>query len=295
MNAPLLSVIIPTCNRPQLLTRCLNSLSPETQCLSDAGVYEVIVSDDSITPSPTPPWVRWIAGPRLGPAANRNRGAHFANGTWLVFIDDDCFAATDYLHTLCYLAQSDQFEVIEGKTCIPQKRDSPFYHGVENVSGNCFWSCNLAINRRTFERLGGFDEDFLEAGGEDMELAYRIRQNQLKTVFAPKALVYHPMYPHTTKSFLHRIWLMRWHRLYLLKTNASVPTSASKIRILWKTLTNEIKRMLLSSWKSLQSIHQKNWKTTLFEIFWTGFTAPVLLPYLLYWELKFRKRCTKFN
>ena len=57
---------------------------------------EVIVSDDSkqciakelIQEKYS--WVKWIEGPKKGPAANRNNGAKYATGDWFIFIDDDC-------------------------------------------------------------------------------------------------------------------------------------------------------------------------------------------------------------
>ena len=51
------------------------------------------------------------------------------------------------------------------------RTDHPLEEIVENVTGDLLWSCNLAIRHDLFERLGGFNEDFLEAGGEDVEFA----------------------------------------------------------------------------------------------------------------------------
>ena len=91
----MLSVIIPTCNRNDLLGKCLDCLSPNIQTLS-ASSYEVIVTDDSKQHQAKQfveenyGWVKWIAGPQRGPAENRNNGAKNANGEWLIFIDDDC-------------------------------------------------------------------------------------------------------------------------------------------------------------------------------------------------------------
>ena len=41
-----LSVIIPTCNRNDLLRKCLNNLIPDFQSI-DSSKYEIIVTDDS--------------------------------------------------------------------------------------------------------------------------------------------------------------------------------------------------------------------------------------------------------
>ncbi|MFX6040373.1 glycosyltransferase family A protein, partial [Acinetobacter baumannii] len=67
------SVIIPTCNRTELLDTCLSLLQLQELAVD----YEVIVSDDSNTNSTRLlinnkyPYVIWIQGPQQGPAANR--------------------------------------------------------------------------------------------------------------------------------------------------------------------------------------------------------------------------------
>ena len=85
------SVIIPTFHRIDLLSVCLERLSPEKQnFLSE--YYEVIVTDDGreITAEKMVeelfPWVKWVKGPCKGPAANRNYGASVSQGDYLVFI-----------------------------------------------------------------------------------------------------------------------------------------------------------------------------------------------------------------
>jgi glycosyltransferase involved in cell wall biosynthesis len=94
-DIPLFSVIIPTYHRNDLLAKCLDCLAPGVQTLP-ADQYEVIVSDDGYESTAQEmiqqnyPWVKWVAGFRKGPAANRNNGAKYATGEWLAFTDDDC-------------------------------------------------------------------------------------------------------------------------------------------------------------------------------------------------------------
>ena len=87
------SVIVPTCNRNDLLAKCLELLNPANQTIKE--VYEVIVTDDSKNNVAKAliedifTWAKWVEGPKRGPAANRNNGAKDAKGDWLIFIDDD--------------------------------------------------------------------------------------------------------------------------------------------------------------------------------------------------------------
>jgi glycosyltransferase involved in cell wall biosynthesis len=98
----LISVVIPTRHRNKALAECLQRLAPGVQTLPADG-YEVIVTDDgSVTTAEVLvrerfPWARWTAGPRRGPAANRNHGASVARGDCLAFTDDDCLPSPGWL------------------------------------------------------------------------------------------------------------------------------------------------------------------------------------------------------
>ena len=168
---PKLSVVIPTCHRHDLLARCLESLDQKRQALPP-GTYEIVVSDDARGETAEGliqarfPLVRWVQGPARGPAANRNCGARAALGDWVAFIDDDCVASPEWIGALLRVIQGDgAVDVIEGRTVMPDKIDNPFYHGVENIDGGAYWSCNLAFQRQRFLSIGGFDEDFFLRGG----------------------------------------------------------------------------------------------------------------------------------
>lgn len=191
------SIIIPTCNRNDLLAECLHLLSPEVQ---QAGSdYEIIVTDDSkdniaqVLINESYPWVRWVAGPKRGPAANRNNGAKNAQGEWLIFIDDDCLPdqklMSVYINSIS--TYPDTF-VFEG--CI--KADRPKMNFVEespvNEHGGYLWSCNFMIHKQMFEKVGGFEETFPFPAMEDVELDYRIRKQGNKVQFLKDAFVIHP-------------------------------------------------------------------------------------------------------
>ncbi|HEY9870609.1 MAG TPA: glycosyltransferase [Candidatus Obscuribacterales bacterium] len=294
-----ISVVIPTYNRPDLLARCLECLTPDVQGLA-ADAYEVIVTDDGpgdVTRTMIGsrfPWAKWIAGPRRGPAANRNNGAKAASGEWLAFVDDDCLPQPGWLASIQEAAREEGVEVIEGKTVIPEKVDNPFLQGVENLTGGVFWSCNLAVRRETFLKLGGFDEDFLEAGGEDMEFAWRIQQRNLKAKFCPEALVFHPVRPASLKTLIWRVRLSRWILLYYHKTSQAVPLSESSFKAAWSVaarLLSDFPRQVGHFYlKHLPSTWRTGWRTSLFNHVWGILTFPLLVPYMMMWELRFRRQ-----
>lgn len=279
----LISVIIPTCHRDDLLAACLARFASHAQTLTVEN-YEVIVSDDGSRTTARElvvekfPWVKWTAGPKRGPAANRNHGASLATGEWLAFVDDDCEPDSGWLKAIT--KKMSDADVVEGKTICPAKRDTPFEEHVENLTGGVLWSCNFAIRRDVFRRLGGFDEDFLEAGGEDMELAWRIRRNGLRVAFAPDAIVFHPPRKLTWPMLWRRAtWQQRWSLLYRIKTGARTPFAIGACADLLRTTLHLLTRFDRGTWRAQFFRQVMKWAT-----------FPLVLPYLAFWNARFRKR-----
>jgi GT2 family glycosyltransferase len=192
------SIIIPTYHRNDQLEACLDCLATSKQSLSQAQ-YEVIVSDDGIDTTARDlvhdkyPWVKWVDGPRKGPAANRNNGAAHASGTWLVFADDDCLPEREWLLSYASAIVSDIL-VYEGKTTCKAGVDSPMQHSPVNEDGGFLWSCNMMIQRKFFlQELVGFDENFPYPQMEDVDLRERIKKTDCPHIrFVKDAVVDHP-------------------------------------------------------------------------------------------------------
>lgn len=98
-----ISVIIPTCNRPQLLQRAIGSVYAQDlmdrehgSLERDQSIVEVIIiinGNDTITqPSLlnlTYPNLTILSTPEAGAANARNIGVNAASGEWIAFLDDD--------------------------------------------------------------------------------------------------------------------------------------------------------------------------------------------------------------
>ena len=87
----MISVIIPTARRPQLLMRAVNSVL--AQSMSDLEVVVVIDGPDpettQILSGVADHRFRFIQNPRsLGSAEARNVGVAAARGEWMAFLDD---------------------------------------------------------------------------------------------------------------------------------------------------------------------------------------------------------------
>lgn len=193
-----ISVVIPTHDRPAGLTRLLGALSRQS---IDGERFEVIVVDDG-SAAPVQ-----ISGKGLnlrvvrhqqprGPAAARNSGWRGAATPIVAFVDDDCAPAEGWLEAMLGAAgAAGRQAVIQGRIePLPIQRDRlhPLSHTIE-VGGlsRLFVSAHIAYPRSLLERLGGFDESFNRAGGEDVELGARAMQAGARAHFALDAVVYH--------------------------------------------------------------------------------------------------------
>ena len=192
----LFSIIIPTCNRDSLLKKCLNCLEPSKQKIPFSE-YEVIVTDDSLnsTVASEVDFIRFYTGPRKGPAANRNNGAKYANGEWLIFLDDDVIPSEDLLNI--YKAAINDYPnaiAFEG-SIYPDDYELMKKDLAEcpiNSKGGVFWSANICIKKTIFDKVNGFDEQFILAAQEDQDL-YKRLINLGDVMFIEKALVKHPV------------------------------------------------------------------------------------------------------
>ena len=196
MNKPIISVIIPTYHRNELLRKCLDCLNPGVQTLP-AEQYEVIVTDDGSKTTAEEmirkdyPWVKWVVGPRQGPAANRNNGASYAQGEWLVFTDDDCLPQPNWLNAFAQATKGEAL-ALEGAIHPLGDPEQDMAECPINLNGGCFWSANIAIERALFEKIGGFDPNYPLAAHEDVDM--KLRLFKLTTIsFIPDASVVHPV------------------------------------------------------------------------------------------------------
>ncbi|HHX4174322.1 TPA: glycosyltransferase family 2 protein, partial [Burkholderia contaminans] len=96
---PVVSVVVPTYRRPDLLERCLDALCAQ---VFDPTAYEIVVVDDDSDGSARPvvercrarvtdvPAIRYMTAPATqGPAGARNVGWRSACGALIAFTDDD--------------------------------------------------------------------------------------------------------------------------------------------------------------------------------------------------------------
>jgi len=208
MPTPLFSIIVPTFQRPSQLEGCLTALarqrySPER--------FEVIVVDDGSDTLPDRAVTAWngsipvklIRQRHAGPATARNRGASEASGIVLAFTDDDCRPAPDWLRRLddrfaaapdCAVAGRTMNRLAGNaySTASQTLMDYLYAHYNGNPETAMFLtSNNFAMPAERFRAIGGFDNTWSRAAGEDRELCDRWLSHGLRLVYAPEIVVYH--------------------------------------------------------------------------------------------------------
>ena len=130
--APAGSVIIPTCNRPELLRVALESLTWQTF----TDFETVLVNDGEMDVTPV---LSEFAGklritavshktPRRGLSAARNTGISLSRGAWIVYLDDDDFFYKQHLEYLHRAVTESQYKVVytDALMAIQQKIDGVY-------------------------------------------------------------------------------------------------------------------------------------------------------------------------
>lgn len=202
---PLISVVVPTYKRPQMLKECLLAL-----CAQDLppGVFEIVVADDGPDAGTRAmvdtfaqdhacvPQIRYLeVSGRHGPAAARNCGWRNAAANFIAFTDDDCRPRPEWLrHGLLMLEQG--ADAAWGKLVMPvPAKPTDYEKDAANLSRAEFVTANCFCRKSALEQVGGFDERFRLAWREDSDLFFNLLNLDARIVHAPAAVVVHPIRP----------------------------------------------------------------------------------------------------
>lgn len=203
---PMVSVVVPTYRRPQLLARCLEALRAQTLAPER---YEILVADDGpdddvrhvvkrFSRIADAPAIHYLAIRRTqGPAAARNAAWQRACAPLIAFTDDDTVPDPDWLAAGCAAmssvphaaAAAGWIEVPLDARPTDYERDASGLAHAEFATANCF------VRRAALVRVQGFDERFTRAWREDADLMFRLRQCAGPIIRAPRARVLHPVRP----------------------------------------------------------------------------------------------------
>lgn len=208
---PVISLVIPTHNRRESLRMVLEALTQQT-CLAEQ--YETLVICDGCTDGTaemcralTVPYRLRVQEqiPNQGPAAARNLGVKQATASIILFIDDDVVPEPTLITEHLQFHAQDEHAIVIGPLLAPQGfKQNPWTRWEEAmlmkqyrdmVAGKWeptprqFYTGNASVRRDHILAAGGFDPHFRRA--EDIELAYRLRDQGLRFYFNPRAKGWH--------------------------------------------------------------------------------------------------------
>jgi glycosyltransferase involved in cell wall biosynthesis len=192
---PLISVIVCTFNRYDMLTRALVSVASQNR-----DDLEVIVVDDGSDIAVElggilPKRVRLIRTEHRGVGAARSEGLHAARGEFIAYCDDDDEWKTNHLRILLeYLTEHPEVDLVYADSEWEQPGTPPsvpysFDFNMHSLSGeNYIFASDVMHRARAAQAVGGFDPS-LQAF-EDWDLW--LRMSQAHTIrHLPKVLTVH--------------------------------------------------------------------------------------------------------
>ena len=203
-NQPLISVIVPHLDQPDMLEACLASLDKQSL---GSSVFEVIVVDNGSASLPEQvvarhPAARLLCEQQPGPGPARNTGVRHSVGHVFAFIDADCRAHPDWLRNgLLTLRSAPDGTILGGDVRLWRSDDSRFtaVEAYEAVFADRSKRCieqhgfggtgNLMVHRLDFETVGSFTGIEL---AEDMEWWQRARRAGCQFLYVPEMVVFHP-------------------------------------------------------------------------------------------------------
>ncbi|MCO7348848.1 glycosyltransferase [Burkholderia multivorans] len=204
---PVVSVVVPTYRRPDLLERCLDALCVQ---VFDPTTYEIIVVDDDPAGSARPvvdacrarmtdvPAIRYLSAPDTqGPAGARNVGWRSARGALIAFTDDDTIPDPTWLrHGAAALLAEPSAAAAAGRIAGPLRpRPTDYERDAAGLAHAEFATANCFVRRAALERVGGFDERFTRAWREDADLMFALREHAGPIVEVEDARIVHPVRP----------------------------------------------------------------------------------------------------
>jgi GT2 family glycosyltransferase len=241
-DQPLVSILIPTRDKCQLLRQCLESIERNT----DYKNYQIIVLDNDSSEPETFAYFEQISRKveihryrgQFNFSAINNYGAAESKGEFLLFLNNDTqVIRADWMRALIEQAQRPEVGAVGAKLLFADGRiqhagavlgigglvghafrltsgNQPHYFGLSDVIRDCsaVTAACMMMRRSVFDEVEGYDEK-LQVDFADIDLCLRLRRRRYRIVYTPLSLLYH--YESVTRRRMHvasdyDIFIKRW-------------------------------------------------------------------------------------
>ncbi len=224
MSAPLVAIVMLTCNQKQVTLDCLASLF---QCSYDHKQIILVDngSEDGVQAEVNEKYPQVIVlrnDKNIGAAGGRNTGIDYAvqqlDFTYILFMDNDIIVRPDFLSKLVQGLESFEDSSVEIASPLIYQMGTAklidcaggaqlnFYTGSTQTRGhgeidsgqydderllNYVPTTTVLMHRQALERAGRFDIVFDPYGYEDIDMVLRANPHRRPYLFVPEAVVYH--------------------------------------------------------------------------------------------------------
>jgi O-antigen biosynthesis protein len=214
-DSPTVSIVIPVYGQVAVTARCLKSIA----VAKNETTFEVVVVDDK-SPDATSEYLAKCSGIQVvtndenqGYLRSTNRGAKVSDTEYIILLNNDTEVADGWIDDLLSTFQHHPDTGIAGARLVypggqlqeagaiifndgtgwnygrlqdPDDEKFAFVREVDYCSAAC-----VAVKRQVWDEVGGFDERFIPAYYEDVDLAFAARSKGWKVRYQPKTKIIH--------------------------------------------------------------------------------------------------------
>jgi len=222
---PLISIIIPFKDKPELLDMCVNSILDKSTYLH----YEIIGISNNSEELETFEMMKYLEGksrkvafyeyniPFNYSAINNYAVSKYAKGEQIVLLNNDIEIITsDWMESMLEFSQREDVGAVGAKLYYPDDtiqhagisvgplrlaghnfrhlpKDQPGYMGRESVVQNvsAVTTAMLMVKKTVYEELEGLNEENLKVAFNDVDFCLRIREKGYLNVYTPYCEAYH--------------------------------------------------------------------------------------------------------
>jgi len=242
---PKISVVISAKNEAAHVEACLRSLLAQKLV---HGSFEILFVDNNSTDNTfkiaqkiakeasSKKQIKVLKEKKPGSPCARNRGAKESQGEILVFTDADCTFTPNWLKQITKALSKTAnnrlpIAAVGGQTLssitpgkpmkLSERYADALWHEWEQDRISAFpgflpWAptCNLAVSKKVFTLLGGFDESW--NAGYDSDFCWRLIMNGFVLAYEPSAVLYHKR-RQTLKALLKQVESYGYYNRALLR------------------------------------------------------------------------------